>query len=477
MKRNQWLSVLMASALLVSVSEASVYAAAGTNGSKPAAVKSSAKAAKIKEGSAAWTINGVQQTIKTIDARGYKLYSVSQLAAGLGAGLKAEAGGLALTDRASVHTIKLKAGSKSYSVDGVNRSFTTAPTVYGGKLYVELSAIVYGLGGELFGSPLQILSIARPQGEFDTLHWAADGSLLANREGETTEIYKFASSPGSYRLFSSDSRAADFSVSDDRRFGAFTDESGQLLVINLASGAVQPLGTDTSVKTDLTWSADGKTIYFIQGDKQEKLSKISVDTGAVTELLADKVENKSELQISADGKKAVYIVNITGTAKNDADSTEDSLTVDYSKAGEQLYQLDLSTKDAKPAALTSSGDNKLYPEILADGTVAYLSADPDGKAPNTLKTLKPDGTFADIPLDIEVVWAQEGAGGLIASGTAADGTSRIYAITAAGVSKELFRTTQDISEVAVSGDGAKLGVISGGKLWEIENGKAVQLTK
>ncbi|WP_376717982.1 hypothetical protein [Paenibacillus forsythiae] len=202
-----------------------------------------------------------------------------------------------------------------------------------------------------------------------------------------------------------------------------------------------------------------------------------MDTGTVTELLADKVENKSELRVSADGKKAVYIINITGTAKNDADSTEDSLTVDYSKAGEQLYQLDLSVKDAKPAALTTSGDNKLYPEILADGTVVYLSADPDGKAPNTLKTLKPGGTFAEIPLDIEVVWAQEGAGGLIASGTASDGTARIYAVTTAGASKELFRTNRGISEIAVSGDGAKLGVISDGKVLEIENGKAVQLTK
>ncbi|AHV98617.1 stalk domain-containing protein [Paenibacillus sabinae] len=477
MKRNQLLGVLMASALLVSAGEASVYAAAGPV-SKPSSVKASVKATvKVKEGVKAWTVNGAQTTFKTVDAGGYKLYSISQLAASLGASIANESGSLVLKDKAGVHTIKLKAGSKSYTLDSVKHNFTTAPTVFGGKLYVELSAIVNGLGGELFGSPLQILGTARLQGEFDTIHWAADGTVLANLESETTQIYKFGANPGSFGLFSSDDKASDFAVSGDRRYGAFTDETGLLYVIDLTSGAVKPVGTDTSTKTDLTWSTDGKIIYFIQGDKQEKISQISVDTGAVTELLADKVENKSELHISADGKRAVYIVNITGTAKNDADSTEDSLTVDFSKAGEQLYQLDLSTKDAKPAALTTSDDNKLYPEIQADGTVVYLSADPEGKTVNTLKTVKPDGTTANIALDIEVNWAEAAAGGIIASGTAADGTSRIYSVTVSGSSQELFRTKADISEVAVSADGSKLAVIVGGKLVTIENGKSVQLTR
>ncbi|MNC48028.1 hypothetical protein D3C75_971220 [compost metagenome] len=94
-------------------------------------------------------------------------------------------------------------------------------------------------------------------------------------------------------------------------------------------------------------------------------------------------------------------MNVTGVAKNDADSTEDSLTVDFSKAGEQLYKLDLVTKDAKPAALTTALDNKLYPEILANGSVVYLSADPDGNAANTLKSIGTDGTLSNIALDVE----------------------------------------------------------------------------
>ncbi|AIQ65186.1 hypothetical protein PSTEL_20740 [Paenibacillus stellifer] len=475
MKKSQWLSVLMTSVLLTTAVSASVQAASG--GSKAPVQNTAAKTAKVKEGQASWTINGAQATLKTIEIGGYKLYALGQLTTALGASLTSGTGSVVITDAAGLHTITLKAGSKSYTVDGTARSFTTAPTVSGGKLYVELSAIVYGLGGELYGSPLEILSAARPQGEFSTPQWAADGTILATLEGDAEQMYKLSATPGTYRVLESDGQASGFAVSADRSQGAFTDETGQLYVINLSNGQIKALGTDTSVKTDLAWAADGKTLYFVQGDKQEKLAKVSVDTGEITTVLADKVENKSELGISPDGTKAVYIVNITGTAKNDADSTEDSLTVDYSKAGEQLYTLDLTAKDAAPAAITTSDDNKLYPEIANDGTVTYLSADPNGNALNTLKSVKTDKTAANLQLDIEPNWIEQAGSSLVVSGTAADGSSRIYSIAATGAKTELFRTTESVSEVAVSADGSKLAVTINGKLWEIVNGKAVQLTK
>ncbi|MNV97271.1 hypothetical protein D3C71_1923720 [compost metagenome] len=66
-------------------------------------------------------------------------------------------------------------------------------------------------------------------------------------------------------------------------------------------------------------------------------------------MLADKVENKSEVQVSADQSKIVYFVNVTGTAETDKAGTEESLKIDYSKAGTQLLSLDITKKDAKPA--------------------------------------------------------------------------------------------------------------------------------
>lgn len=435
-------------------------------------------AAVAKTGTAAWKVNSTPVTFSTIDSSGYKLYSLSQVAGELGAKLILSSNGFELNDSKGLHNVQLQTGSKSYLVDGEAQQFTVAPVVYNGKVYVELTKLVTALGGELTAEGQEIMSFARPEGQYDTLHWTADGSIIANKsDSETAQLLKFSAYPGDYEMFSSNESALDFTVSADQKWGAFTDETGQLKLINLSSGAISSLGTDTSVKTDLVWSQDGKAIYFIQGDKQEKIAQISVETGTVKSVLEDKVENKSALRLSSDAKSVVYIVNVTGVAKNDADSTEDSLTVDYSKAGEQLYKLDLATKDAKPAALTTALDNKLYPEITANGGVMYLSADPEGNTANTLKTIAADGKIADITLDVEATWSAGVGNGLVVSGIAADGSTTVYSIDASGNKTVLYHTAEDVSEVSVSNDGSKLAVVSDGKVLLIQGGKAIQLTK
>jgi Tol biopolymer transport system component len=478
LKNSKWISATLASALLATVGVGSVSAASTGSNVKSVATNQVAAVTAVKEGTTTWNVNGTPIVFNTINSSGYKLYSLTQVAGEIGAKVVLGTSGFELNDSKGLHNVQLKTGSKSYQVDGNSESFTVAPVFYNGKTYVELTKLVIALGGELDADASTILSFARPEGLFDTLHWTAAGNLIANKsDAETTQLIKFSTEPGNYEVFSSNDSAVDFAVSPDQQWGAFNDEKGLLNLINLSSGAVKTLGTDNSVKTDLVWSKDGKSIYFIQGDKQEKIAKISVETGDVKSVLADKVENKSELRISADEKSAVYIVNLTGVAKNDADSTEDSLTVDFSSAGEQLYKLDLATKDAKPAALTTTADNKLYPEILADGNVAYLSADADGNAKNTLKLVKADATSTNIALDIEVNWSTGVSNGLVVAGTTADGSTVIYSIDGSGAKTELFRTTEDVSEVSVSKDGSKLAIVSGDSVWVIQGGKGLQLTK
>lgn len=53
----------------------------------------------------------------------------------------------------------------------------------------------------------------------------------------------------------------------------------------------------------------------------------------------------------------------------------------------------------------------------------------------------------------------------------------IYAISADGAKSELFRTAEDVTEVSASHDGSKLALVSGGTLWLVQNGKALQLSK
>ncbi|KWX85307.1 hypothetical protein AMQ83_25550 [Paenibacillus riograndensis] len=343
MRNSKWFSAALASAILVAGGAGSI---AATSSSANAAT---VKTAAVKESSMTWSVNGTPVALSTINSGGYKLYSLNQVAGELGAKLIISSSGFELNDSKGLHNVIIKAGAKGYQVDGAAQQFTVAPVIYNGKAYVELTKLVTALGGELQAEDQTILSFARPEGQFDTLHWNADGSIIANKsDSETAQLFKFNAYPGDYEIFSSNSSASDFAVSADQKWGAFTDETGQLKLINLASGAISSLGTDTSVKTDLVWSADGKTIYFIQGDKQEKIAQISVETGVVKAVLEDKVENKSELRLSSDARAVVYIDTVTGVTKTDADSTEDSLTVDFSKAGEQIYKLDLAAKDAKP---------------------------------------------------------------------------------------------------------------------------------
>lgn len=238
------------------------------------------------------------------------------------------------------------------------------------------------------------------------------------------------------------------------------------------------MGTDSSVKTDLKWSADSKKIYFVQGDKQEKLAYITVDTGKVTELLADKVENKAEIQVSDDGKKIVYFVNVTGVASTDKAGTEESLEIDYSKAGTQVYSLDTSTKGAKPVQLTKELDNKMFLSLLADGRTVYVSADPDGVVTNNvLKVISADGaSVTNLVADVDIISSEWVAGKWIVLASAADGSNKVFQLDAAGAKTELYSTTNDISEVSVSPTGV-LVLIEDGKVVLVQGSKTTELTK
>lgn len=126
--------------------------------------------------------------------------------------------------------------------------------------------------------------------------------------------------------------------------------------------------------------------------------------------------------------------------------------------------------------MTTTPDNKLYPEILANGSVSYLSADADGNAANTLKLITADGKSTDVTLGAEVNWSTGVSTGLVVYGTTADDNTVIYSIAGSAAPVELYRTAEDVSEVAVSADGSKLAIISDGKVLVIQNGKALQLS-
>lgn len=75
-----------------------------------------------------WSINGTPVTLSTINSGGYKLYSLSQVAAELGAGLVHSSSGIQLNDSKGLHNVQIQAGVKSYQADGKTLEFTVAPS-------------------------------------------------------------------------------------------------------------------------------------------------------------------------------------------------------------------------------------------------------------------------------------------------------------------------------------------------------------
>ncbi|WP_178022558.1 stalk domain-containing protein [uncultured Paenibacillus sp.] len=473
MKTSKVLGMILASAVVATTAMAS--SAAAEAGHKAAVAKTSASQLKVVNQSV--VIDGVKVTLKTVSVNKTVLYSLRDLAGGLGASIKQSGAELTVTSGLGQHAVTLKAGSKGYRADGVNAQFTVAPQSVQGSVYVEPAALVQALGGEVLPGTGELRSTARLSGQFSTPWFDAAGKVIVSQDdAETVQLFKLGNN-GQSELFSDNGNVVGAALSPDLTTAAFTDENGALFLMNTGNGTVKKFGSDTTVKTDLTWSADGKKIYFIQGDKQEKIAYISLDTAQVTEVLADKVENKAEVQVSPDEKKLVYFVNVTGKAETDKEGTEESLTIDYSKAGTQAYSLELGKKDAKPVQLTKELDNKLYLSLLPDGSAAYISADPDGATEGSvLKLISADGTkISNLVADADVISSHVMNGKLVILAEDANG-SHLYEVAATGAKTELYATKASVSEWALAKNGT-IALIVDGKVILVQGGKSTELTK
>lgn len=481
MRNRKVFAVMVAGALVTSALSVGVAEAASTT--KQTSKTSGTKvAAKYKVDSTVVSVNGVNVTMKSILVKQTSLYALSDITQAVGATIKSSKESITITDVTLANTIQMNSKSSKYQVNGSSNTFKSAPVVQDGKTYVELPSIIEALGGEWISDESHVnhlLSAKRLMGDFDSLHWDSSGNVIAvKQDEEVPQVYKLNKSYHT-ELLSKNAEVAGMVVSPNGQWGIYTDDKDRLVLMTLSNGQVQIVGEDTSVKTDLIWSSDSSKVYFIQGDKQDKISYITVNSAKITEVLADKVENKSEVHLSADETKLVYIVNITGVAKNDSSSSEDSLTIDYSGAGAQLYSLDLTKKEAKPTALTTSNDNKLYPSLLSGGNVVYLSADPDNlTASNVLKLVAQDGKSQNFVQNIDVTFVNTSYNGTsIVVGIAKDGLMKVSKVSSEGALQELYSTDGNVTEASLSPDGSQLALISDGRVIVVVNEQVLQLTQ
>ncbi|MBC8078797.1 MAG: hypothetical protein H7X86_00500 [Gorillibacterium sp.] len=428
-------------------------------------------------------VDGQSSGVRTVKVNGVMLYAIRDLANALGAQLKQVDGEISVSLNNSffaTSTVMIKPGQTMYTANGETRTFITAPTYVAGRIYVELQSFVEALGGTLtkVNGKAAILSYALLDGSFENAQWVAGNKVIALRESDKM-TYIIDADTGRSTLLTDSGNADGIVLSPNGEYGVYLNESAQLTLIRITNGRNQLISPDTTVKTDLVWSADGKMIYFIQGDNQEKISKINVETGTITKLVDDKVNFKSDLRVSMDEKKLLYFVNATGVAKNDADSTEDSLTIDYSGAGTKLNSFDLSVKDAKAVERAVGKDNKLAPQLLPDGRPLYISIDLDSEGVIGVLTVvdSDNKSSALLPgINADSTWLNA-MGDLIISSTDDKGQTVLYLVKPDGSKTMVTTTDLEVSDLSLTMDGKNVTTIVDGKVAIITPAGVTYLTK
>lgn len=470
-KKRAIMGMVVASAVATTALTASVAGAAP-------AVKIAAASASVQNASV--TIDGIKVSLPSIVANGSTLVSVHDAADVLGALFTVENGTIVLINENN--RLELKAGSMALNVNGQQDSFQVAPQETGRQTYAELDKLVEALGGEVTedSGDKAYVSVKPFSGPVSNPRWFGSNIIVskANDNGDSIDYKISTYSKTSQQLSAEDAYPAV--VSPNGKYGIYTNSKNEVFLQTIATGAVTKISGDTEIKNEFVWSADSSKVFFLLTDKGTTIASIDPFTGAIKKVVDDKVEYKSDLHVSADGKKFTYLVTTAVSAKVDskADIDKDAVEIDFSNATSQVMTFDTTQKDAKAVALTKTKDNKSFLNVLPDGKVVFVSVDLEAKdAKALLKAIGTDGSVTDLAADLDVTFSTLTADGKPAV-VAADvsGKSNLYVIDPATNGKTSVYAADDIQEAAFAHDG-KIAVISDDQLVIVGNGKTVQLTK
>jgi hypothetical protein len=470
LKRASIVSVL---ALTVGVSAASAVSAATVT-----------KASAVQVTNSTYIVNGVSAKISTFLEKGKTLVSVKELSGKLGASLQAVKGGVQAT--LNGHTVELKTNSNVIKVDGADQQLTVPVKAVNGTTYVELKAYVQALGAQFAQDASRMTWIdANLLANVDHIQWADSMSFIASQENETGRVdFLVNAQTGKYQQLLDAADASELVVAPNGTKAAYTNAAGEVFVIDLNTKVSTKVSTDTNIKTELVWSADGSSLFFLQGDKGTVINKLDLATGTISTVLDDKVDYKANLDVSADGKTFNYTVAVQPKvtdpgATPDTVLKDDGLAIDASTDVMSIYQfvIDPSIKDNKPVRLTTSADDKVFIHAAANGSsVTYVSVSDTG-VKSTLNTVYKDKNSKIVFSDKDVYQAVQSGGiwYLLTEGT--DSNQFIYEIDSATGAAKLLRTVSEaVSEIVVKA-GAPLAVIANGHVLVDVNGHWKPTTK
>jgi sugar lactone lactonase YvrE len=448
----------MKKAMVVSMIAAAISATAVT----PIFAQTAASNNAAQISHADFLVNANPFSIRTVVDGGVTLASVRDIVNAVGATLHINSDHSVVV-KYGEKTLKLKLASKSIWINGVATPIAHPAKEVAYSTFIEPAAFVQALGGTLEGNTINTVNLL--EGAERAVWVNSSWLIVSNTAGEGREDFLVDAATGKYEQLLKTEGASDLVLSPDGKSAAYSDANGIVFTIDLATKQPKQVSTDNSIKNELTWSKDGASLFFLQGDKSSVIAKIALADGKVSKVLEDKVDYKANLEVSADGTQFAFYV--FKQPKVTADSKEvdlDNVDIDATGTEPQIYFYNAATANNKPIQLTKDTADKVFLELAADGSkVSYVSVSADEASTGQLVTVDNAGK-ASTPLfaDKDVYQLIQGGSNLYLLTAEGNSTNAIYEIDGATGTSKLVQTVSDsASELIVSGSSDIAALIDG----------------
>jgi hypothetical protein len=316
----------------------------------------------------------------------------------------------------------------------------------------------------------------------DHVQWLDVNRLIASQETESGRIdYLLHLNTGKFEKLMDAENASELVVSPDGSKAAYTDSTGAVFLLDLATKTSTNVSTDTNMKPEMLWSNDSKYLYYLLGDKGTAVNMLDIATGKAVPVLEDKKDYKSNLQVSAGGKTLTYTLTIPPvvTAPSDKPVDADEVAIDDSAAALNIYKFsnDASLKDNKPVQLSKSNEDKIFVSADPFGFESYFIVPADASGRSKLAAVTSDGTERTLFSDEDVFQAQYAGGLLYVLTSGPAGKNLIYTVNPlVGTSSILYTVPDTVSQIEVSKSGL-VAIEMDGKTYVDMNGEWKPITR
>ncbi|MCQ6559842.1 stalk domain-containing protein [Paenibacillus mendelii] len=424
-------------------------------------------------------INDAAASIRALSYNGATLISVRDLGTAAGAWFEVGANS-SVNVYYEGHTIQLTSFSSTVLVDGEQVQLTSPVVNVKNSLYIDLAGFLAALGIERSVDSQGQVRIDATKLLQDVEHpvWMNNGTLIVSQLTEEGRVdYTLDAKTGAFAELLRSTGTSSLTIVSGGGKAAYTDENGAIFVIDLVSKAASQVSGDSSIKPELVWSEDSTAIYFLQGDKGSVIAKLNLADGKISKVLEDKVDYKSNLAVSADGKTFVYTVTKPGavTADGSKPVESDDVAIDMTGTEPQVYLFDSSSKEAKASQLTSSTDDKIFVGLSSDGGKAFYISMAENN-PSALVAVAKDKTVTTLVGDKDVLQAALLGDKLIVLTAESNGQAIYEVDAAAGTTKLVYHVSDEVSEV-IAAAGAPIAIVQGGQVLIDNNGQWKKVSK